>query len=119
MDLKEIIKSGESETIEIKSSLSETKQIIETLSAFSNTKGGTIVIGVSDKGEFLGIGIGKKTIESLANKIKQNTDPMVYPLIRVEKTDDKWIVLIEIEESKQKPRNCKSVGKSKVYRGTW
>jgi len=117
MDLKEIIKSGESETIELKSSLSETKQIIETLSAFSNTKGGTIVIGVSDRGEFLGIGIGKKTIESLANKIKQNTDPMVYPSIRVEKTDDKWIVLIEIEESKQKPvlasgRAYKRVGKT-------
>jgi ATP-dependent DNA helicase RecG len=42
---------------------------------------------------------------------------MVYPSIRVEKIDDKMVVLIEIEESKQKPvlasgRAYKMVGKS-------
>ena len=62
-----------------------------------------IVIGVSDKGEVLGVDIGKKTIESLANKIKQSTDPMVYPSIRVEESDKKQVVAIEVEEGKQKP----------------
>lgn len=48
MDLKEIIISGESETIEFKSSLSEIKQILETLSAFSNGKGGIVLVGIDD-----------------------------------------------------------------------
>ena len=40
MDLKKIISQGESETVEFKKSLSESKEIIKTISAFANTKGG-------------------------------------------------------------------------------
>ncbi|MEA2086819.1 MAG: putative DNA binding domain-containing protein [Candidatus Caldatribacteriota bacterium] len=38
MDLKKIISQGESETLEFKKSLSESKEIIKTISAFANTK---------------------------------------------------------------------------------
>jgi len=115
--LKDLLKEGESETVEFKPSLSQMDKITESISAFSNTKGGTVVIGVSDKGEVLGVDIGKNTIESLANQIKQNTDPMVYPSIRVEKSDIKQVMIIEVGESKQKPvlafgRAYKRVGKS-------
>jgi len=41
MDLKKIISQGESETVEFKKSLSESKEIIKIISAFANTKGGT------------------------------------------------------------------------------
>ena len=40
MDLKKIISQGESEIVEFKKSLSESKEIIKTISAFTNTKGG-------------------------------------------------------------------------------
>ncbi|MBA7588514.1 hypothetical protein ES708_30573 [subsurface metagenome] len=49
MDLKKIISQGESETVEFKKSLSESKEIIKTISAFANTKGGRIFVGVSNK----------------------------------------------------------------------
>lgn len=120
--INDLIKEGESETVEFKPSLSQTDKIMGSISAFSNTKGGTVVIGVTDKGEVHGVDIGKRTIENLANGIKQNIDPMVYPSIRVEKIDDKMVVFIEIEESKQKPvlasgRAYKRVGKSNHKRG--
>jgi len=41
MNLKKIISQGESETVEFKKSLSESKEIIKTVSAFANAKGGT------------------------------------------------------------------------------
>ena len=117
--IKESIKKGESETVEFKPSLSQMNKIMESISAFSNTKGGIVIIGVSDKSEVLGVDIGKKTIESLANKIKQSTDPKVYPSIHVEEIDDKdkQVVVIEAEEGKQKPvlafgRAFKRVGKT-------
>ena len=43
MDLKKLISKDESEIIEFKKSTGEWKEIIETISAFSNTKSGKIV----------------------------------------------------------------------------
>ncbi len=115
--IEDLIKEGESETVEFKPSLSQIDKIIESISAFSNTKGGRVLIGVSDKGEVLVVDIGKRTIENLANKIKQSTDPIVYPSIRVERIDNKRVIVVDVEESKQKPvlasgRAYRRVGRS-------
>ena len=63
---KEIIESGENEHIEFKSTLrwnlkankkdsKITYAILKTLAAFLNTDGGTLIVGVSDSGEVLGL----------------------------------------------------------------
>ncbi len=70
MELK--VTADESENAEFKTSLSEWKEIIKTISAFSNAKGGTISVGLDDDGKPLGTEIGKNRIEILANRIKQN-----------------------------------------------
>ena len=44
MDLKKLISKAESESLEFKKSTGEWKEIIETISAFSNTKGGRVII---------------------------------------------------------------------------
>jgi len=55
----------ELETLEFKESLSEWKEIVETVSAFSNTKGGTILIGINDSGK---IGKGRNTCYALVTE---------------------------------------------------
>ena len=102
-ELINLLTEGESETVEFKPSLSQTDKILECVSAFSNTNGGILVIGVRDTGEVLGVDIGKRTLESLANTIKQNTDPVIYPSISVENVEGKNVIVIEVEESKSKP----------------
>jgi len=99
MNLKKIISQGESETVEFKKSPSESKEIIKTISAFANTKGGRIFVGVSNYGKVLSVEIGKDTIERLTNQITQNTDPKVHPHITVEKIDEKQIIIIKVKES--------------------
>ena len=89
----------ESETLEFKESLSGWKEIIETISAFSNTKGGTILIGINDSGKIKGVDIGKSTLEDLANKIKENSDPKIYPHINTKAIDGKSIIIIDVKES--------------------
>lgn len=91
MDVKSLIKQGESETLEFKTSTGEWKEIIEAISAFSNTRGGKIIIGVSKSGQLLGVEIGKDTIERLANQISQNTEPKVHPRITTEKIKGRCI----------------------------
>ncbi|MBC7090716.1 MAG: ATP-binding protein [Nitrososphaeria archaeon] len=60
----EAIKKGESETLEFKSSLSDFEEILATISAFSNIKGGTIFVGVDDNGNIVGVPIGRRTLEN-------------------------------------------------------
>ncbi|MEW6701347.1 MAG: ATP-binding protein, partial [Bacteroidota bacterium] len=102
-NLNNIPRSGESETVEFKKSLSESEQILETVSAFSNSHGGSIYIGVEDSGAVTGVQIGKKTIESLANDIKLATDPKVFPSIETIELSGKQIIHISVIESPIKP----------------
>ena len=101
--LEKLISEKESESLEFKESLSEWKEIIETVSAFSNTKGGIILIGVRNDGEIIGADIGKNSLEDLANKIKENTDPIVFPGISIQRINNKNIIIIAIEENETKP----------------
>ncbi|MEM2511083.1 MAG: ATP-binding protein [Candidatus Methanomethylicia archaeon] len=88
----EMFRKEESETLEFKSSLSDLDDILATISAFSNTKGGTILIGVNDDGSVVGVGIGRRTLEELSNNIAQRTDPKVFPEIKVDRVGDKYII---------------------------
>ena len=93
----------ESEKLELKSSLSGWKEAIITLCAFANKKGGKVIIGLDDNGQPLGKVFGKGAIEDFANKIKNNTDPILYPSINVQTFGLGDIVEIIIEESDNKP----------------
>lgn len=102
-EIRQLIKQGESQNIELKSSLSLKNKVGETISAFANTEGGTVLIGISDKKEILGVNIGKKTIEDLANFLKWNTDPEIYPDVKVRQVNGKDIVKIIVKEKDEKP----------------
>jgi ATP-dependent DNA helicase RecG len=104
-DLRKLIKSGESETVELKASF--TKEILETSGAFANTKGGVILIGISDRGEIRGIQIGKETLRDWANQISQSTEPRIIPEIEIGTIDGKNVVVIWIKEFPIKPVSVK------------
>jgi predicted HTH transcriptional regulator len=40
----------------------------------------------------IGVDLGKRTLEEIASRIAQNTDPRVYPEIEVRKIGDKNVV---------------------------
>jgi len=98
----------ESETMEFKSSFC--KEVIETVVAFSNARGGKIVLGYSDdKKEVVGIDVSDEIIQKWINEIKQNTQPAVFPSFALHTTNGKTIVEIQVDEFPLKPvsfNNC-------------
>ena len=62
-NITDLLKTGESEQTEFKHSLSQQDNITATITAFSNTNGGVLIIGVSDRDETLGMDIGKKLLK--------------------------------------------------------
>ena len=103
MNITELICQGECETTEFKTSLAEWRDVVETICAFSNRNGGSIFIGVGDDCGIIGVDCGKNTIEKLANQIKQNTDPVIYPSVMMEEVDGKQVIVVDVEEVMQKP----------------
>jgi ATP-dependent DNA helicase RecG len=103
MGKKELIEKGETQSLEFKESLRLKDEIGETVSAFSNSDGGTVIVGVSDSGVVPGVDIGKNTIEELANYIKRNTDPRIFPSVKIQGVGVKKVVMIAVEESQEKP----------------
>ena len=114
MDLKKLISQGESETLELKKSFQLKDEIGESVSAFSNSKGGVILIGISDKKAIKGIQIGKKTLTDLAEYVKRNTDPQIFPEIKACEIDDKKIISIKVKKSDEKPVFFKSYAYKRV-----
>lgn len=52
--MTKFIDKKESENLEFKKSVGEWKEIVETVTAFSNTSGGRIIVGVSKSGKIVG-----------------------------------------------------------------
>ncbi|GAH74116.1 unnamed protein product, partial [marine sediment metagenome] len=76
-NLRKIIDSGESQTVEFKSTFG--KEAIESIVAFVNTKGGKLIIGVDNNKKIIGVQTSSETLQKWINQIKQNTNPAVIP----------------------------------------
>ena len=95
-ELLHIISQGENIQIEFKENFN--KQVIETVVAFSNKSGGTIILGVNDKKETVGITITEETVQKWINEIKQNTEPSVFPNFQIVEVDGKTLVVANVDE---------------------
>jgi ATP-dependent DNA helicase RecG len=95
------IKQGESQTIEFKASFQ--KELIETVVAFANAKGGKILVGVSDDGDIVGVELKKESLQDWINQIKTNTQPSILVDIEVVEIDNKSIAIVDVKEYPIKP----------------
>ena len=78
---RSLIQQGEGTHIEFKTSFQ--KEVIASLVAFANTKGGILFIGVNDTSKIIGVEIQAETLQAWVNQCKQNTTPSLIPDIEV------------------------------------
>jgi len=114
MDLEELIsliQSGESEVLEYKETVGKT--IHHEIAAFANSKGGNIIIGVTDQGKIVGTDV-KNAIEKVTSSIQSIIPP---PSLQTEKisVDTKDLLVITIEKS---PHLCSLGGVVYIRVGT-
>lgn len=70
MDIKKVlnlVNQGESSTLEFKKSLSDLEKIGKTISSFANTEGGTVLIGISDDRQLLGVDLTDSVLKKIAS----------------------------------------------------
>ena len=73
-NIQHTLLQGENETTEFKTSFND--EVIISLVAFANTKGGTVYVGVKDNGSVHGVEVGKETLQKWINEIKNKTTPV-------------------------------------------
>jgi len=100
-DIIHIINNGENECVEFKTSFG--KEVIESIVAFSNTKGGKVIVGVSDNKKIAGINVSDESIQNWLNQIKQNTEPQVIPEVITVEINKKNIIVFDVIEYPIKP----------------
>ena len=115
IEIREFIKKGEGLTIEFKAaSLDIPKSTYETVCAFLNTKGGHILLGVTDNGEIKGIDPKKvdKMEQDFINTVSNldKIDPSFIPSVTKVEINNKIILDIFIPEGSQ-VHKCKQ----KIY----
>lgn len=95
----------ESDTVEFKESFD--REAVVTADAFANTRGGTIYIGITDRGNIVGTLIGTESLKEWANTVSQSTEPRLIPEMEVQSHEGKPVVAIHIKENPLKPVSVK------------
>ena len=111
------MKFHESETIELKEIY--TSGIRKEIVAFANTKGGIIYIGVSDRGEIVGIDNADFVMQQLSNTLRDSIRPDISMFTNIEllQEEDKRLLKITVNQGTKKPYylSDKGIKPSGVY----
>ena len=108
-EIMELIRRGETETVEFKEDIGKPEKLADTVVAFANGVGGIILIGVDDHTKI--IGFGQRNYEdTITNILRSHCDPQVEYYIDKRQLEDKNIIVLHVEEGKDKPYFVKDRG---------
>jgi hypothetical protein len=113
--LKKLIAEGEGQKLDFKYCISDSRKISRTLSAFANTDGGILLIGVRDNGNIAGVRSEEEfyMIETAANLFCR---PVIPVIIRQHITDGKTVLEVEVGKGEKRPYEAKGEdGKWRAY----
>lgn len=117
MRIEDILSLEEGKTLEFKENSMSSHNIIKTIVAFSNTAGGTLIIGVRDVDKSLvGIDNPIKEVERISNIINDSIAPKISPNIDIISYRNKSLLQVQIYPGANKPYYLKkSDSIQKVY----
>ncbi len=103
--IQEVLKLGEDSYFQFKVDIKTPDKLAEEMVAFSNAKGGYILVGVDDKNSI--VGLQPSDINRINNLVasvaSQNIIFPIHPLTENKMVDGKSIIVIKIQEGTQKP----------------
>lgn len=112
--LETLIRSGESETLELKKTTAERREATETLCAMLNHRGGKVLFGVTSEGRILGQQVSDKTIEEISHEIQQ-IDPPFFPQIdRIDFKPRFQVIAVTVSPGPNRPYSYKSQAYKRV-----
>ncbi len=100
--IQKLIDEGEHVHQDFKFAISDARKIAKSISAFSNTEGGRLLVGVKDNGKIAGVR-SEEEIYMIEAAAKMYCLPEVNISNKIYRVQGKDILEVTIEESKNKP----------------
>jgi predicted HTH transcriptional regulator len=103
--IKSLVKKGESERLEFKLKTTHPMRILNELVAFANTKGGLLIIGVSDEDfSILGVKHSEEDVFLMQKLIADHIYPeLKYDIKKVPVSKKRDLILLDIPKGDQMP----------------
>ena len=106
-DLKKLIAEGENQKLDFKYCISDSRKIARTLSAFSNSDGGRLLIGVRDNGSIAGIRSDEEYY-MVDTAVQLFCRPIIKFSIRQHISGGKTILEVEVLKGNERPYQAKN-----------
>jgi len=104
-ELLNILNAGEDTTHQFKQDIDNIKSLSAELVAFSNTKGGKLIIGVTDLGDI--IGLSKEDVHRLnqmiSNVASEHVQPAINPSTEIIATPNGVVIVVEVPKGNNRP----------------
>jgi len=116
--LQRWIEEGENAQLDFKTTINSPSKIAKSLVAFANSRGGKIVVGIEDKGFFIGVDVEGEKYE-LKKAAKEFCTPELELTFEKLQHQGKFALVAEVAESKTKPHyaiNKKKTGQQLYIR---
>lgn len=98
--LEELLAKEEDKTLEFKENANSLPKIIQTIVAFANTAGGTLIIGIKDRTkDIIGLSNVLEEEERIANAIADSVSPLLIPSLQLHTWRDRDLLLISVPHS--------------------
>jgi hypothetical protein len=108
-EIRELIRHGETETLELKEKIGKPEEFAETAVAFANGRGGLILLGVDDHANT--VGLDERDYEdTITNILRSHCEPSIIYRTDKRTLDEKDIIVLQIEEGKDKPYTVRDKG---------
>lgn len=95
--IEELIRNGETDTVEFKERIGKPKEFVETAVAFANSKGGVILLGVDDHFQIVDLP-EENYKDKITNLLRSHCEPQVDFEVNKRAVGDKDIVVMRVEE---------------------
>ncbi|MBC8385925.1 MAG: putative DNA binding domain-containing protein [Candidatus Cloacimonetes bacterium] len=88
---------SKSQTLDYKEEINDA--VFQTISAFANTKGGEIIVGISNKEEGKGLEISNQEVDDFTNRVVRLMG--IHPEMKLSEIDNQTILKIDVRKSHQ------------------
>ena len=115
MDIRELI--GEATDYDKKVALErkKPKSWCKSVSAFANTSGGSLVFGISNDNELIGLENAEEDAEVISEEIKNRLSPVPEFMLRFDKVDNKKFIILDVFKGMETPYYYTADGTTEAY----